>query len=112
VEVTGTNRAAARGASAARTKEEDFVDTLFIASAHSYILLFTSKGRVYWLKVYELPESAAARPRQGHRQAGENSRKRKSWTALVAATNLEEKAASSSWPRKTAREKIGADRIF
>jgi DNA gyrase subunit A len=49
-----------KGRIGARTKEEDFVEHLFIASAHSYILLFTSKGRVYWLKVYELPEAAAA----------------------------------------------------
>src|SRR5277367_752804 len=49
-----------KGRIGAKTKEEDFVEYLFIASAHSYILLFTSKGRVYWLKVYELPEAAAA----------------------------------------------------
>ena len=49
-----------KGRIGARTEEEDFVEHLFIASAHSYILLFTSKGRVYWLKVYELPEAAAA----------------------------------------------------
>src|SRR3984893_8790877 len=49
-----------KGRIGAKTKEEDFVEHLFIASPHSYILLFTSKGRVYWLKVYELPEAAAA----------------------------------------------------
>src|SRR5260370_2110766 len=49
-----------KGRIGAKTKEEDFVEHLFIASAHSYILLFTSKGRVYWLKVYELPKAAAA----------------------------------------------------
>jgi DNA gyrase subunit A len=49
-----------KGRIGARTREEDFVEHLFIASAHSYILLFTSKGRVYWLKVYEIPEAAAA----------------------------------------------------
>jgi DNA gyrase subunit A len=49
-----------KGRIGAKTKEEDFVEYLFIASAHSYILLFTSKGRVYWQKVYELPEAAAA----------------------------------------------------
>src|SRR5438477_5473938 len=49
-----------KGRIGAKTREEDFVEYLFIASTHSYILLFTSKGRVYWLKVYELPEAAAA----------------------------------------------------
>jgi DNA gyrase subunit A len=49
-----------KGRIGARTREEDFVEHLFIASAHSYILLFSSKGRIYWLKVYEIPEAAAA----------------------------------------------------
>src|SRR5205807_1780247 len=49
-----------KGRIGARTREEDFVEHLFIASAHSYILLFTSKCRIYWLNVYEIPEAAAA----------------------------------------------------
>src|SRR3989304_1985498 len=49
-----------KGRIGAKTREEDFVEHLFVASAHSYILLFSSKGRVYWLKVYEIPEAAAA----------------------------------------------------
>ncbi|MDP6685643.1 MAG: DNA gyrase C-terminal beta-propeller domain-containing protein, partial [Candidatus Omnitrophota bacterium] len=39
-------------------KEEDFVEHLFVASTHEYILLFTNKGRVYWLKVYEVPQAS------------------------------------------------------
>src|SRR5271157_1878513 len=42
------------------TREEDFVERLFVASTHDYILVFTNKGRVYWLKVYEVPELSAA----------------------------------------------------
>ena len=42
------------------TREEDFVEHLFIASTHAYILVFTNTGRVYWLKVYEIPDIAAA----------------------------------------------------
>ncbi len=42
------------------TREEDFVEHLFVASTHDYILVFTNKGRVYWLKVYEVPELSAA----------------------------------------------------
>ncbi len=42
------------------TREEDFVEHLFIASTHDYILVFTNTGRVYWLKVYEIPDIAAA----------------------------------------------------
>jgi DNA gyrase subunit A len=40
------------------TKEEDFVERLFTATTHSYILFFTNKGRVYWLKVHQLPEAS------------------------------------------------------
>jgi DNA gyrase subunit A len=42
------------------TREEDFVEHLFVASTHDYILVFTNTGRVYWLKVYEIPELSAA----------------------------------------------------
>ena len=42
------------------TREEDFVEHLFIASTHDYILVFTNTGRGYWLKVYEIPEISAA----------------------------------------------------
>ena len=42
------------------TREEDFVEYLFVASTHDYILVFTNNGRVYWLKVYEIPELSAA----------------------------------------------------
>jgi len=43
-----------------RTREEDFVEHLFIASTHSYILVFTQSGKMYWLKVYEIPDVGAA----------------------------------------------------
>ena len=39
-----------------RTRDEDFVDQLFVASTHSYVLIFTDRGRVYWLKVHEIPD--------------------------------------------------------
>ena len=42
------------------TREEDFVEQMFIASTHAYILVFTNTGRVYWLKVYELPDVGPA----------------------------------------------------
>jgi DNA gyrase subunit A len=45
-----------RGKQAASTKEDDFVDNLFIANTHNYILCFSSRGRVYWLKVYDVPQ--------------------------------------------------------
>src|SRR5437660_9897406 len=48
------------GRSGMKTRDEDFVEHLFIASTHAYILIFTNKGRVYWLKVYEIPDVSAA----------------------------------------------------
>jgi len=42
------------------TRTEDFVEHLLVASTHSYLLIFTDKGRVYWLKVYEIPDAAIA----------------------------------------------------
>jgi DNA gyrase subunit A len=77
-----------KGRIGARTREEDFVEHFFTASAHSYILLFTSKGRIYWLKVYEIPEAAAATRGKAitnlvRLQEGETL------MAVVAARNLE-----------------------
>ena len=40
-----------------RTRDEDYIEHLFIASTHAYILIFTNTGRVYWLKVYQMPEA-------------------------------------------------------
>jgi DNA gyrase subunit A len=48
------------GRTGMKTREEDFVEHLFIASTHAFILIFTNKGRVYWLKVYEIPDVSAA----------------------------------------------------
>lgn len=49
-----------RGITAMDTKEEDFVEHLFIASTHHYILFFTDRGRVHWKKVFELPQGGRA----------------------------------------------------
>lgn len=46
------------GKSATRVKDEDFIDQLFIANTHDTLLCFTSRGKVYWLKVYELPQAS------------------------------------------------------
>jgi DNA gyrase subunit A len=49
-------RRGGRGVIGMETKEEDFVEHLFIASTHNYILFFTDKGRCYWVKVHEIPQ--------------------------------------------------------
>ncbi|MBU0627817.1 MAG: DNA gyrase subunit A [Nanoarchaeota archaeon] len=51
-------RRGGKGIIAAGTKEQDFVEDIFIADTHSYILFFTNKGRVHWLKVYNIPEGS------------------------------------------------------
>jgi DNA gyrase subunit A len=49
-----------KGVTGMTTKEEDFVEMLFVASTHDYVLIFTNKGKVYWLRVYEIPEAGRA----------------------------------------------------
>jgi DNA gyrase subunit A len=53
-------RRGGKGKTGMKTKEEDFVEQLFIASTKDYMLYFTDAGRVYWLKVYEIPEGGRA----------------------------------------------------
>ena len=79
------------GRTGMKTREEDFVEHLFLASTHAYILIFTNNGRVYWLKVYEIPDvSAAGRGKHiGNLvglQPGESVR------TMVAVRNLEEES--------------------
>ena len=50
-------RRGGKGRSATAMKEEDFIDNLFVANTHDWVLCFSSRGRVYWLKVYELPQA-------------------------------------------------------
>jgi len=49
-------RRGGRGKQAAATKEDDFIDRLFVAHTHDYLLCFSNRGRLYWLKVYEVPQ--------------------------------------------------------
>ncbi len=71
------------------TREEDFVEKMFVASTHDFMLVFTNTGRVYWLKVYEIPEISAAGKGKAiaslvSLQPGENVR------ALLTVRDLEE----------------------
>src|ERR1700684_905255 len=77
------------GRTGMKTRDEDFVEHLFIASTHAYILIFTNTGRVYWLKVYEIPDIGAAGKGKhvanlAGLQAGETVR------TMLAIRNLEE----------------------
>ncbi|ACO74820.1 GyrA [Laribacter hongkongensis HLHK9] len=51
-------RRGGRGKQAAATKDEDFIENLFVANTHDFLLCFSSAGRMYWLKVYELPQGS------------------------------------------------------
>lgn len=51
-----TQHRGGKGRIGMRTREQDFVETLFVASTHSYLLIFTNQGKIHWLKVYEIPD--------------------------------------------------------
>ena len=51
-------RRGGKGKSATKVKEQDFIDELFVANTHDTLLCFTSRGKIYWLKVYELPQAS------------------------------------------------------
>ena len=53
-------RRGGRGKQAAATKEDDFIERLFVAHSHDYLLCFSSRGRLYWLKVFEVPQGSRA----------------------------------------------------
>ena len=55
-----SQRRGGRGKVGMGTKEEDFVEKIFIASTHHYVLIFTNLGKVYWLKVYQIPQAGRA----------------------------------------------------
>jgi DNA gyrase subunit A len=55
LDVYNTQRRGGRGKAATRMKDEDFIDKLFIANTHDTLLCFSSQGKVYWLKVYQMP---------------------------------------------------------
>ncbi|MDR3204025.1 MAG: DNA gyrase subunit A, partial [Deltaproteobacteria bacterium] len=55
-----TQKRGGKGLTGAKTKDDDFVERMYVASTHSYLLFFTTKGRLYWLKVHEVPLAARA----------------------------------------------------
>jgi len=57
LDVYRAQRRGGKGKAATATKEEDFVDRLFVANTHDTVLCFSSRGRVYWIKVYQLPQA-------------------------------------------------------
>lgn len=82
-------RRGGKGKSAAKTKEEDFIERLLVANTHDTILCFSSRGRLYWLKVYQLPQASRGsrgRPIVNILPLDENER----ITAILPVTAYEE----------------------
>ena len=65
------------GRTGMKTREEDFVSQLIIDSTHAYLLCFTNTGRVYWLKVYEIPDVSAAGKGKSHAEPAQPAARRK-----------------------------------
>jgi DNA gyrase subunit A len=59
VEAYQAQRRGGRGRAAARVKDEDFIDQLFVANSHDTLLCFSTRGKVYWLKVYQVPKAGS-----------------------------------------------------
>ena len=58
IDVYQAQKRGGRGRSATKVKDEDFIDNLFIANTHDTILCFSSRGKIYWLKVYQVPQAS------------------------------------------------------
>lgn len=58
IDVYQAQRRGGRGRSATKVKDEDFIDKLFVANTHDTILCFSSRGKLYWLKVYQVPQAS------------------------------------------------------
>ena len=57
LDVYRSQRRGGKGKTATTTKDEDFVDKLFVANTHDTLLCFSNQGRLYWLKVYQVPQA-------------------------------------------------------
>jgi DNA gyrase subunit A len=83
-------RRGGRGAVGSKTREEDYVEHLFVASTHDTMMFFTEKGRCFWLKVYEIPEGekqSKGRPVQNLIQITQDDKVR----AIIDVKNLDDK---------------------
>jgi len=90
-------RRGGKGRSATATKDEDFIDKLFVANSHDTVLCFSSLGKVYWLKVYELPQ--AGRAARGRPMVNLLPRwNRASASAPCCPSTSTREATSCSWP--------------
>ena len=96
-------RRGGRGKSATAMKEEDFIETLFVAHTHDTLLCFSSRGRLYWLRVFELPQAGRAargKPMVNLLPLAEGEK----INAVLPIKQFDE-STMCSWPRATARSR-------
>ena len=85
------------------TREEDFVEYLFVASTHDYILVFTNTGRVYWLKVYEIPRAERCRQGQSNCKSRLSASRARAYARCLPFAIWKKKASMFSSPPAAAR---------
>ncbi len=92
-----SQRRGGKGSTGMTTREEDFVQELFITSTHAHILLFTNKGRVYWTRVFEIPEAGRAAKGKSIANFIQLSTQDEKMTAVIPVRSFEEKEAQQSY---------------
>jgi DNA gyrase subunit A len=98
-------RRGGKGVTGVAAREHDFVESIFIANTHSYMLFFTDRGRAYWLKVYEIPE--ASRHAAGKAVANLLNLKNEKITAFVPVKTFDDKRFLVMATRKGVIKKTG-----
>ncbi len=84
-----TQHRGGRGVSGGSTKQDDFIEQLFVTSTHAYLLCFTNRGQVYWLKVYHIPEAKSRTASYKHIANVVNLRPDEHITSLIPIRNFE-----------------------
>jgi DNA gyrase/topoisomerase IV subunit A len=102
-----------RGKQATATKEDDWIDQLFIANTHDYILCFSNRGRMYWLKVWEVPRARAARaaPHRQHVPAAGRREDQRGAAADRRKPQLPRRPLRLHGHQHGHRQEDGADRV-
>ena len=87
-------RRGGKGIAGMTTREEDFVENVFITNTHAFMLLFTNKGRVYWIKVYEIPEGGRTAKGKAAANLVQFSSQDEKITAAIPIKSFEEEKES------------------
>jgi DNA gyrase subunit A len=90
-------RRGGKGVTGMTTREEDYVEQLFVTNTHAYLLLFTSKGRVYWTRVFEIPEVGRAAKGKSIANYVQLSAQDEKITAAIPVRSFDEKDAKESY---------------